>query len=169
MIAYQDMTALCSCRQVELKVRGAPIATNVCYCEDCQAGADRIERLPHARPVRDADGGTAYVLFRKDRVVCTKGATFLKCYKIAENSATNRVVASCCNSAMFMSFDRGPHWISLYRQQLQGTLPDLQMRVFTKYRLGGMALPDDILSYRGIPLRLAAQLLFSRVAMLLHL
>jgi hypothetical protein len=52
------MTATCSCGGVELKAFGRPIVSNVCYCEDCQKGADQIEALPNAGAVRDPDGGT---------------------------------------------------------------------------------------------------------------
>jgi len=63
-----EMTASCSCGSVELEAVGAPIASVVCYCDDCQEGSRQIEALPNARPVQDPDGGTAYVLYRKDRV-----------------------------------------------------------------------------------------------------
>ena len=113
------MTASCSCGRVELKASGAPIVSSVCYCDDCQKGSRQIEELPNAGPVRDPDGGTAYILYRKDRIECSKGAALLKSYKIKDNSVTNRVVATCCNSAMFMNFDKGPFWVS----RLQNTVP----------------------------------------------
>jgi len=73
------------------------------YCTDCQLGSRQIEDLPNAGSVRDADGGTAYILFRKDRFKCSRGADLLKGYKLKDISPTNRVVATCCNSAMFMN------------------------------------------------------------------
>src|SRR5258706_8236695 len=100
------MNATCACGNVELKAFGKPIVSNVCYCDDCQKGADQIEALPNAGDIRDPDGGTAYILYRKDRIECSKGVQLLKSYKLKETSVTNRVVASCCNSAMFMNFDR---------------------------------------------------------------
>ena len=138
----------------------------VCYCADCQTGSRQIEELPGAGPVREPEGGTAYILYRKDRIACSKGATLLKSYKIKQGSNTNRVVASCCNSAMFMSFDKGPHWVSAYRARFQGNLPPLQMRVCTKSKPSDAVLPDDIPSYPGYPLPLIAKLLMSRAAML---
>ncbi len=106
-----DMTASCACGSVELATIGAPIVSNVCYCCDCQQGSRQIEALPNAGPVRDPDGGTAYILYRRDRIECSKGASLLKSYKIRESSVTNRVVATCCSSAMFMNFDKSPtHW-----------------------------------------------------------
>lgn len=107
----QDGTIIrCSCGKVEVELIGAPIACAACYCRDCDAGARRIEALPNAGPVRDADGATSYVLYRKDRVRCSNGAQLLRGSKLNEKSITNRVIATCCNSAMFVNFDRGPHW-----------------------------------------------------------
>ena len=77
-----DTAARCSCGNVELEAIGAPITSVVCYCNDCQEGSRQIEALPNARLVRDPDGGTAYVLFRKDRVKCSRGAQFLRGQKM---------------------------------------------------------------------------------------
>jgi hypothetical protein len=161
------ITAACSCGAVELKAFGRPIVSSVCYCDDCRKGADQIEALPNAGAVRDPDGGTAYILYRKDRIACSKGAEFLKSYKLKETSATNRVVATCCNSAMFVNFDKGPHWVSAYRARFRGELPPLQLRICTKFKPDGVALPDDVPSYRGYPPGLVVKLLASRMAMLL--
>jgi hypothetical protein len=161
------MTATCSCGGVELKAFGGPIVSTVCYCKDCQKGADQIESLPNAGAVRDPDGGTAYILYRKDRIECSKGAELLRSYKLKETSVTNRVVATCCNSAVFMNFDRGPHWVSAYRARFHGELPPLQLRICTKSKPDGVVLPDDVPSYRSYPPGLIFKLLASRVAMLL--
>ena len=74
------MTAACACGGVELEAFGWPIVSAVCYCDDCRKGADLIEALPGAGVVRDPDGGTAYILFRKDRIACSKGADLLRPY-----------------------------------------------------------------------------------------
>ena len=167
MIANPHLTASCSCGGVELKAFGAPIVSNVCYCDDCQTGSRQIEALSDAGPVSDPDGGTAYILYRKDRIECSKGSALLKSYKIKDSSVTNRVVASCCNSAMFMGFDKGPFWVSAYRARFRGDLPPLQARICTKFKPDGVALPDDVPSHRGYPPGLIFKLLASRVAMLL--
>jgi hypothetical protein len=78
------MTATCSCGGVELKAFGRPIVSSVCYCDDCQKGAGQIEALPNAGTVRDPDGGTAYILYRKDRIECSKGAELLRSYKLGK-------------------------------------------------------------------------------------
>jgi hypothetical protein len=48
--------------------------------------------LPNAGAVAHPDGGTAYILYRKDRIECSKGAALLKSYKLKEISVTNSEV-----------------------------------------------------------------------------
>lgn len=163
------ITASCSCGTVELKAWGNPITSAVCYCEDCQKAADQIAALPQAAAVRDSDGGTAYILYRKDRIECSKGSEVLKSYKLKETSVTNRMVATCCNSAMFVRFDRGPHWISAYRARFRGTLPPLEARICTKTKPRDVVLSDDLPNYPRYPTGLAVKLLASRVAMMIGL
>jgi hypothetical protein len=168
MIAKTRRTARCRCGGVELEATGAPIVSAVCYCADCQNGSREIEELPNAGCVSDADGGTAYILFRKDRLVCSKGASLLKSYKIKASSATNRLVASCCNSAMFVNFDKGPHWVSVYRARFEGGLFPLQMRICARAKPDGVAIHTDAPSYAGYPPTLMMKLVTSRLAMLLR-
>ncbi|MET4206057.1 hypothetical protein [Bradyrhizobium sp. LA2.1] len=161
------MIASCACGSVEVKALGKPIVSATCYCDDCQKGAAQLEALPNAPAVRDPGGGTAYVLYRKDRFECSKGAELLKSHKLKDISPTNRVVATCCNSAMFVSFDRGPHWVSAYRARFHGELPTLQARICTKFKPEGVVLSDDVPSYRSYPPGLMVKLLASRIAMAL--
>ena len=162
-------TAMCACGSVEFEAVGAPIVSLACYCDDCQEAARQIEALPNARPVQDPDGGTAFVAYRKDRVRCTRGAQLLERHKLQEASPTNRLVATCCNSAMLLNFDDAKHWVDLYRSRLQGEIPSLQMRVCTRFRPGADELPGDAPSYPGYPFRFIAKLLAARFAMLLRL
>ncbi|KYF71605.1 GFA family protein [Sorangium cellulosum] len=161
-------TVRCSCGRVELEATGAPILSAACYCDDCQEGARQIEALPNAPPVRDPDGGTAYVLYRKDRFNCSKGAQLLQGYKIREKSPTNRVVATCCSSALFLRFDSGPHWVTVYRGRVEGDAPPLQMRIYTKFKPENSDIPDDVPSYSTFPLRFVAKLVAAKIAMLLR-
>jgi hypothetical protein len=162
-----EMKALCACGSVELETSGTPITSAVCYCDDCQEGARLIEALPGAGPVQDRDGGTAYVLYRKDRVRWTKGSALLKSYKIRETSATNRVVAACCNSAMLLNFDDSKHWVDVYRARLCGDVPPLQMRVFTKFRPDNGDLVGEVPSYATFSPKFVMKLLAARIAMIL--
>ncbi|MEW6640008.1 MAG: hypothetical protein AB1586_05850 [Pseudomonadota bacterium] len=161
------LTAACACGCVELTATGAPIVSAVCYCRDCQQGARLIEALPNAPRVADPDGGTAYVLYRRDRVACTRGVSLLKSYKLDRRSTpTNRVVASCCNTAMFVNFDRGPFWVSVYRTRLGAHAPPLRLRICTRYKPDNAVLPGGVPSHPGYPPALVIRLLATRLAML---
>lgn len=162
-----SMIATCACGEVEVRAFGKPIVSAACYCDDCQKGAAEIEALPNAPAVRDPDGGTAYTLYRNDRFECSRGAERLKRHKLKETSPTNRVVATCCNSAMFVNFDRGPHWISAYRARFHGDPPPLQARICTKFKPDGVVLVDDVPSYNRFPPSFIIKLLATRIAMAL--
>jgi hypothetical protein len=124
---------------VKFEAAGNAIMSVVCYCDDCQEGARKIEMLPDALPVHDSDGGTAYILYRKDRFSCVKGDQLLKDVRIRENSPTRRVVASCCNSAMFLDFKKG-HWLSVYRARFPDNTPPVEMRIQTRFKPGEMQI-----------------------------
>lgn len=160
-------TARCLCGNVELEVSGDPITSAVCYCKSCQEGSRQIEALPNGRPVCDPDGGTAYVLYRKDRVERSKGSELLRGYKLTEQSTTNRLVATCCDSPMFLDF-KGGHWLSVYRTAVRGDAPPVEMRVHTKSRHAGVDLPDDVPNYSGYSLKFMAKLFAAWIAMLLR-
>jgi hypothetical protein len=159
------MIARCSCGRVEYEASGAPIVSLVCFCADCQAGSQQLEALPGASSVRDSDGGTAYVSYRKDRIQCTRGIALLQSYKLRDGSATNRVVASCCNSPVVMSFDDARHWVAVYRGRLVGAAPAPEMRICTRFTPGSSE-SSDVPSFPGYPPRLLGKLLKARVAML---
>jgi hypothetical protein len=160
-------TARCSCGSVELEARGAPILSAACCCDDCQQGARQLEQLPNAPPVCDPDAGTAYLLYRKDRMKCSKGSERLRDYRLTKESRTRRVVATCCNSAMFLDFERG-HWFSVYRARFGGAVPRLQMRVQTRFLPPAAHVPGDVPSYSRIPLKFIVKLVAARIAMLFH-
>jgi hypothetical protein len=157
--------AACSCGSVELEASGAPITSVVCYCDDCQKGSRDIESLPNAAPVLDPDGGTAYIVYRKDRIRCSRGAALLKSHKIRVESVTNRVFAACCNSAMFLNFDDSKHWVDVYRARLRGQAPPVQMRLCTKFRRAADEIPNDVPNHPMWSFRLLAKLLIAGLAM----
>jgi hypothetical protein len=168
MTADVRFSAACRCGQVEVEATGPPIVAAVCYCGDCRDGARRIEALPGAPAVLEADGGAAYLMFRKDRIACSRGEALLEGYKLKESSPTNRVVATCCNSAMFVRFDRGPFWVSAYRRRFEGESPPIEMRICTRSRDAATPLPSDVPNHPGYPLALILRLLGSGAAMLLR-
>lgn len=161
------LTVTCNCGQVELEARGAPILTAACYCDDCQEAGRRIEGLPGAKPVKGPDGGTEYILYRKDRVRYTRGAQLLQRHKLRENSPTNRWVASCCNAALSVDFDDAKFWVDVYRIRLIGEKPPLEMRVSTRFKPEGATIPSDVPHYPSYPFKFIARLIGARLAMLL--
>ena len=86
-------------RQGEIGGSGRPILTASCYCASCQEAGSRFEQLASAPPVLNPDGGTDYVLYRKDRVQCVTGQEHLEEHRLKPDSPTRRVIATCCNSA----------------------------------------------------------------------
>jgi hypothetical protein len=141
-----SLTASCRCGAVVLEVAGAPIVHAACYCASCQEAGRRIEQLPDAPQMLDADGGTDFVLYRKDRVRCVQGGEQLEAHRLKPESPTRRMTATCCNSAMFLDFTKG-HWLTLYRARMPESVPPLEMRVMTADRREGVALPEDVPNY----------------------
>ena len=169
MRAHTLLTASCACGRVGLELHGTPIGSVVCYCDDCQAGARQIEALPGAPKVQGLDGGTGYVVYRRDRVSRARGGDLLKPLKIRSASATNRMVASCCNSAMLLCFDDWKHWIDVYRERIGTHPPPASMRVCTRFAPRYVDIPADVPCYPGYPPRLLAKLMGARLAMLVGL
>jgi hypothetical protein len=66
-----------------------------------------------------------------------------------------------------MNFDRGPHWVSLYRARCHGELPPLEARIFTRSRPEGVVLADDVPSYKSFPPGFIVRMITSRIAMAL--
>jgi len=159
-------TSSCACGRVRCRATGAPIISLVCYCDDCQEAARRIEALPDAAGFREADGGTALLTYRDDRFSCTAGEELLADCKLSEAAPTRRVVASCCNSAMFLKYAPG-FWVSAYRARFEGDLPRLEMRIQTLHRQADSPLPRDVPSHRGFPIKLYARIIAARAAMML--
>jgi hypothetical protein len=118
----------CRCGQVELEVRREPIIRAECHCTSCRTAGSRLATLPGALPIQEANGGTQYVLYRKDRVTFTRGEDRLKGFRLTEKSGTRRVVATCCNTPIFTEFQDG-HWLSLYARLWPETMrpkPDIR-------------------------------------------
>jgi len=159
-------TESCACGRVRCEAIGDPILSAVCYCEDCQEGGRRIEALPNAPPVRDPDGGTPYLSYRDDRFRCVSGEELLVDHKLKPDSPTRRVVASCCNSGMFVKFAPG-FWVSTYRFRFGGDLPPIEMRTNVARRKSQAQMPDDAPCYQGFGSKLFWRLIAARVNMLL--
>jgi hypothetical protein len=148
LTASQCLSASCRCGEVKFEAVGAPILSAVCYCASCQEAGRRFEELPGAPAVCDPDGGTGFILYRKDRVRCVAGAGRLEEHRLTPESPTRRVLAACCNSAMFLDFTKG-HWLTMYRSRFPNEARAIEMRVMTNDRRSGVELADDVPNYAG--------------------
>jgi hypothetical protein len=76
------------------------------------------------------------------------GQEYLEEHRLKPDSPTRRVIATCCNSGMFLDFTKG-HWLTMYRNRFPAGAPPLEMRVMTQDRRDGVALADDLPNYDG--------------------
>jgi len=161
---HQHLASTCQCGKVKFEAIGPPILTGACYCTSCQEAGRRFEQLASAPPVLDPDSGTSLVLYRKDRVQCVTGQEHLEEHRLTPDSPTRRVVAICCNSAMFLDFTKG-HWLSMYRSRFPAGAPPLEMRVMTKERRAGVELADDLPNYDSHSGKFMLKLITAWIAM----
>jgi hypothetical protein len=160
----KSLSVTCQCGKVELRVTGAPILAASCHCTSCRRAGRTFEELPSAPPVLDPDGGSPVLLYRKDRVRCVTGRQYLEEHRLKPDSPSRRVLASCCNSAMFGDFTKG-HWLSLYRQRFPAGVPPVEMRIMTRDRDADVVLGDDVPNHSGFPARFLWKLLLAWIAM----
>jgi hypothetical protein len=134
----------CACGQVHLEVERAPIVSAECHCDSCREAGARLQTLAAAPQVLEANGGTRFILYRKDRVRFLQGAELLKEFRLKPGSKTRRVVATCCNTPVFLEFESG-HWLSLYACLWpEGTLPPLELRTMTSDLPDRSVLSNDL-------------------------
>lgn len=162
--ASKAMVASCRCGQVKFEAAGAPILGAVCYCTSCQEAARRFELMPAAPAVRDPDGGTDFVLYRKDRIRCISGERHLQEHRLTPGSPTRRVLATCCNTAMFLDFTKG-FWLTMYRNRFTDGAAPIEMRIMTRDRPSGVELADDVPNYAGHSGKFMWKLITTWVAM----
>lgn len=158
-------TSKCACGEVVFEVLGEPIGGAACHCDDCQVGWGQVEALEGAAPVFGPAGGSEYLMYRKDRVTCVQGNGLLKDFRLRPKSPTRRVVATCCNTGMFLEYEKG-HWFSMLRGRFEGEAPALDVRIQTQFLGEGEVDPGDVASYRTYSKRFVAKLIASKVAMM---
>ena len=140
-------TASCSCGAVTLELVGTPIVAATCYCHSCQEAGRRFAAAPGAPAVVGADGGTPYVLMRKDRLSWLSGSDRLDEHRLTPESPTRRFVAHCCNAPIALEFTKG-HWLSVYSDRIAAEeRPAAEMRTIVGDRPEGVELTDDIPNY----------------------
>ena len=127
-----------------LDVEGAYIVSVECCCNSCRAAGTRMQNLEGAPEILTEYGATPFVLYRKDRVRFVTGTDRLKEFRLSPDAGTRRVVASCCNTPVFLDF-KGGHWLSLYAHLWpEGALPPLEMRTTTSELADKTLLPNDV-------------------------
>ncbi len=134
----------CACGAVALEVRGRPIIACACYCTSCRTAGEHLQARHGAPAVVESDGGTEFVLFRKDRLRFLGATDRLREFRLTPTSKTRRVVAACCNTPMFLEFQNG-HWLSIYRKRMpEEAQPPLELRTMTRDRLPGVEFRDTM-------------------------
>lgn len=155
----------CACGEVQLHVERTPIISTECHCNSCRAAGARLQALGAPAPVLQANGGTHFVLYRKDRIRFLNGAERLKAFRLTSQATTRRVVATCCNTPVFLEF-KGGHWLSLYAGLWpKGALPPLNLRTMTSDMPAGAVLDLDVPSGKRQTLAFYAKLLGAWIAM----
>jgi hypothetical protein len=100
----------------------------------------------------------------KGSSACVTGQEYLEEYRLKPDSPTRRVIATCCNSAMFLDFTKG-HWLTMYRNRFPTGAPPLEMRVMTHDRRDGVELADDLPNYDGHSGKFMLRLIAAWIAM----
>lgn len=161
----QTTLLTCACGQVHLEAEKAPIVSAECHCNSCRAAGAKLESLPAASPVLETNGGTRFILYRKDRVRFPKGAEWLKEFRLTPLSKTRRVVATCCNAPVFLDFQHG-HWLSLYAGLWpKDKRPPLELRTMTSDLPDPSVLSNDVPNGKRQTLSFFAKLLGAWIAM----
>jgi hypothetical protein len=161
----QEARVSCSCGQVQLQLDKAPILTAECHCTSCRTAGAQLQQLSAAAKVIEDNGGTQFVLYRKDRVHFTRGFELLREHRLTPPSPTRRVVASCCNTPVFLEFQRG-HWLSVYsRLWPDAERPRIEMRTMISDRTDAPALPNDVPNARQQTFGFMVKLLGAWIAM----
>jgi hypothetical protein len=157
--------ASCPCGTVTLELTGPPIVAATCYCHSCQAAGAAFDALPGAPGTLGGDGGTPYVLMRKDRMVWLSGSDQLEEHRLKPDSPTRRFVARCCNAPIALEFTKG-HWLSVYSGRVaEAERPRAEMRTMVKERPAGVELAADARNYDGHSGRFMWRLLKAWAAM----
>jgi hypothetical protein len=160
----RHLTAACQCGGTAIEIVGAPILTAICCCESCRTAGQQLELAPGAPSVLRTDGGTDYCLYRKDRVKVVAGGEHLHERRLTPGSTTRRVVATCCNTPMFLDFTSG-HWLTVYRNRIPGDAPRPAMRVMAKDVPPRAKFADGIPTYPTHPATFMFKLLVAWAAM----
>lgn len=148
-----------------MEVQGGPIICSECHCESCRKAAEKMESFPHQPIFREKNGGTPFVLYRKDRVSFLEGTESLKSFRLSPKSGSRRAYASCCDSPVFLEFQHG-HWLSLYASLWpKDSRPKMDLRTMTSDLPDPSILDNDLPNFKKQSLPFMWRLLKSWAAM----
>lgn len=155
----------CACGQTRLELRGNPILVSECLCDSCRDAAARLATLPGARSMLTSYHATPAAEYRKDRVSVLSGSENLKEFRLSPTSGSRRVVATCCNTPMFLEM-KGAHWLSIYLHLWpQESRPKAELRTMAGDLADTSGLPADIPNLKSHTISFYAKLLAAWIAM----
>ena len=134
----------CRCGKVALALEGVPFMVVECCCNSCRDAGERFLKLSRDASTFAENGTVPFVMQRNDRLTIISGEEHLAVHRLNDKATTSRVVATCCNTPMYLQM-KGGHWASVY-----GTLweddqrPAAQMRTLTVDFPDPAALSTDI-------------------------
>lgn len=103
---------------------------------------------------------------RDGRFACVSGEALLTRVRLSADAATRRLVAACCNSAMFLKSAPG-FWVSAYRAHFDpAELPTMEMRIHMKDWIADAPPPPGARCCAAHPLRLFMRGATARLAMI---
>ncbi|MEO6102888.1 MAG: hypothetical protein ABIP44_04520 [Pseudoxanthomonas sp.] len=144
---------------------GTPVVSTECHCNSCRSAGARLRVLAGAPSFLESNGGPRFVLYRKDRVRVLEGAALLQAFRLTPGARTRRIVASCCNTPVFLEF-QGGHWLTLYACLWnKQSLPPLEPRTMTGDRTDNPPLSGDLSNLKRQSSALFAKLLGAWIAM----
>lgn len=128
------MIISCDCGEFEAKLTEFPNNTPgrlACYCKDCQAYLQKIDRAD----VLDEFGGTEVIPAYPKDVEFVKGVENLKCKRLSPNGLY-RWSTQCCNSPIGNTRPGFP-WVGIYHSAYKvkdpnalNTLGEIKSRIF---------------------------------------
>jgi hypothetical protein len=162
-----NLSAQCVCGSVEINTVGNPVLSAACHCPDCYEGSRRLEALSKSPPILDSFGGTAHLLFRKDRISYAKGKELLKSIKVDEDSPS-RTYSSCCNSYLLLDVGPKMHVTPIFRGRFKGDVPNIEFRMNLKRKPGTENYPQDVPCFPSFPFRFIKKLIAAKFAMIFN-
>jgi hypothetical protein len=143
--------AHCRCGAVEIGAWGYPIIVTACHCDDCRAAAQQIAASANLALAAGDDGGSEFMVFRRDRIACTRGAENLQAMRLTAASKTRRMIAGCCKRPMYVAFNDKRPWVSAFRASFGADAPPVEMRICTRFRRSDDKANDGLPSHPGYP------------------